>query len=143
MSSLLRNILALLAGLVAGVVLISLVQAINGRLYPLPAGFDPGNPEQMKQHAASLPPLAFVIVLASYLAGFTFAVYLATRASATMHARQGVLVAAFFGAASVMNLRAFSHPDWFWVANLVVLLAAVWFGIRAGIPKRLPAAAQP
>jgi hypothetical protein len=135
MKALLRNILALLAGVFSGVILISLLEQFNVRLYPPPSGFDPRNAESVKAYAATLPPPAFLIVLGSYLVGFTAAVFLATRLSGSVHHRQGVLAAAFFGAASVMNLLALPHPVWFWVANLVVLVAAAWLGLRWGLPK--------
>ena len=142
MKILLRNILALLAGVFAGVVLVSAIQFVNNRLYPTPEGFDPRNAEMMRQYVATLPLAAFLIVLLSYLVGFTAAVGLAARLSATAHQRQGVLVAAFFGAVSVLNLRAFPHPVWFWVGNLVVLLAAIWFGLRWGLPRNPPPAPE-
>ncbi|MBL9216597.1 MAG: hypothetical protein JNG83_14055 [Opitutaceae bacterium] len=135
MKIILRNILAMLAGILAGVVLVSVVQQINNRLYPTPEGFDPRNAEMMRQYIATLPPPAFLLVLLSYLVGFTVAVGLAARLSLTAHQRQGVLVAAFFGAVSFLNLRAFPHPVWFWIGNLVVLLAALWIGLRVGLPK--------
>lgn len=137
-----RNILAVLAGIVAGGIVISMIQAINSRLYPLPAGFDPANREMVRQHVASLPPLAFCVVLLSYAAGIPIAVFLAARLSATAPARQGVLIAAFFGAASVMNLLALPHPTWFWVANFAVLFFALWAGIRGGA-RRPPVTPAP
>lgn len=142
MPAVVRNILAVLAGFVAGGIVIAMIQAINTRLYPLPAGFDPGNREMMRQHMATLPPLAFGIVLLSYAAGFPIAVFLAARLSATAPARQGVLIAAFFGAASVMNLLALPHPAWFWVGNFVVLFCALWAGIRGGA-RRPPVSPGP
>lgn len=135
MIPILRNFLAALVGVVAGVGLIAVAEAINLRLYPLPPGFDPANTEQMKHYSASLPATAFLVVLAGYLVGITVAVGLAARLSGSRHARQGGLVAAFFGAASLMNLRAFEHPVWFWAANFAILLAALWVGLRFGLPR--------
>ncbi|WP_438480429.1 hypothetical protein [Oleiharenicola lentus] len=135
MKIIIRNCLALLAGLVLGVVAISVSQMVSMKLHPAPAGFDPNNQEMMKAYIAALPASAFIGVLIGYLIGFIAAVYVATRFSLTSHFRQGVLVAAFFGAASLMNLRAFPHPWWFWLGNVLALFAAVWFGVRWGTPK--------
>jgi hypothetical protein len=68
------------------------------------------------------------MVLLSYLAGFTLAVFLSIRFSATVPERQGLLTSMFFGAASVLNLLSLPHPMWFWVANLAVLMVATWVG---------------
>ena len=143
MPPLLRNILAQIAGVIVGVVCISVGETIDGRIYPPPAGFDPKNVEMVKQYAASLPPSALLIVLFSYAIGFSIAVLLATRLAATNHAVRGAVVGAFFGAATVLNLMAFPHPAWFWVGNFAVLLAATWLGIRLGLPTPGRASARP
>ena len=135
MPPLLRNILAQIAGVIAGVVCISVGETIDGRIYPPPPGFDPKNVELVKQYAATLPATALLIVLLSYAVGFFVAVFIATRLAATNHAVRGAVVGAFFGAATVMNLMAFPHPVWFWAANFAVLLAATWLGIRCGLPR--------
>ena len=114
---------------------VGLIQVINNRLYPLPAGFDPRNAEMVRQYAASLPATALLVVLLSYAVGFPLAVFITTRLAVTNPAQKGVLTAAFFGATSVVNLMALPHPVWFWVANFAVLLAAAWFGVRAGLAR--------
>ena len=136
MKAILRNILALLAGLALGMLVIVIAQNINLRLHPLPAGMDVRDAEAMKAYMQTQPPLALAIVLVGYLVGFTLAVFTATRLSLTSPFRQGLLVAAFFGAASFTNLRALPHPAWFWVGNFAVLFAALWLGLRWGMPKQ-------
>lgn len=135
MLPLLRNMLAQIAGVIAGVGCIFAGENLAGRVYPPPPGFDPKNVEMVKQSAAALPPSALLIVLLSYAVGFSVAVFVATRLAATNHAVRGAVVGAFFGAATVMNLMAFPHPVWFWAGNFAVLLAATWCGIRGGLPR--------
>lgn len=134
MPHLVRNILALLAGVFGGGFVVMLVQAVNGLLYPPPPGLNFRDAEQMKTYAATLPAGAFLVVLLSYLAGFTVAVFVAARLSGDAPRRQGVLTVLFFGAASVMNLMALPHPWWFWLGNAGVLAVAGWAGLRWGVP---------
>ncbi len=100
MKAIFRNILALLAGLAAGMLVIIVAQNINHQVHPLPAGMDVRDAAAMKAYMQAQPPLALVIVLLGYLVGFTAAVFTATRLSLTSPFRQGLLVAAFFGAAN-------------------------------------------
>lgn len=125
-----RNFLAVGAGLIAGVTIIFLIQAINLILYPLPAGLDTKDAVAIQAHASTLPLLAYFIVLFSYALGFTAAVMLTTRLAKTKPVRHGVFVGIFFAAASVINLTNLPHPVWFWIANLALPLPAVWFGTR-------------
>ena len=133
MAASLRNVLAVLGGILSGAVVVGLIQAINSRLYPLPANFDLQNAGMVRQYTAALPVQAFLIVLLSYAVGFPLAVFITTRLAVTNPAQKGVITAAFFGAASVMNLMALPHPVWFWIVNFAVLLFAAWFGVRAGL----------
>ncbi len=135
MKNLFRNILALLAGIVAGGVAIALIQALNARLFPPPAGLDFRDQAAAAKYMGTLPVGAFLMVLLSYLIGFTLAVFLAIRLSLSSPERQGLLATMFFGAASVMNLMSLPHPMWFWIANLVVLMVAAWLGGILGRKK--------
>jgi hypothetical protein len=135
MKAIFRNILALIVGVVVGIVFAAIAQNINLQVHPYPAGVDPRDAETLRAHMASQPASALLVLLGGYLVGFTAAVFVATRLSLTSHFRQGMLVAAFFGAASFTNLRALPHPAWFWVGNLVVLFVALWVGVRWGLPK--------
>ncbi len=128
MKGLFRNILAVLAAVLAGGLVIMFIQALNAKFYPAPPGLNFSDPAAVKQYASTIPVGAFLLVLLSYLAGFTLAVFLSIRFSATVPERQGVLTAMFFGAASVLNLLSLPHPMWFWIANLAVLSVATWAG---------------
>src|SRR5262245_10956719 len=118
MKNLFRNILALLAGIVAGGIVIACIQALNAKWYPPTAGLDFKDQAAVAKYMATLPVGAFGMVLLSYLVGFTLAVFLAIRLSVSVPERQGLLATMFIGAASVMNLMGLPHPMWFWVANL-------------------------
>jgi hypothetical protein len=128
MKNIFRNILAIVAAILAGGLVIMLIQALNAKLYPMPPGLDFKDSAAVKQYANSLPVGAFLMVLLSYLVGFTLAVFLAIRLSVSMPERQGLLTTMFFGAASVLNLLSLPHPMWFWIANLAVLSVAAWAG---------------
>lgn len=130
MKEILRNTLAAMAGAAVGMVLISLVQLLSAKLYPLPAGLDPADRAAMGEFIRTLPLAAKLLVLASYLVGVTGGAWLAGRLSFTAHHRQALMVTALFGVASVLNLMSFPHPAWFWVANLAAVAAAGWLALK-------------
>ena len=129
MSASARSALAVLAGVAVGVALIAGVEAASARLYPLPAGLDVHNREAMTNYVATLPLGAFLLVLAGYGVGAFGGGYLAARLAPGAPAKHASVIALFLVVASVINLMAIPHPDWFWVANLVVGLA---FPLLAG-----------
>ena len=63
-----RNILAVFVGLVVGMVVnMALIMLNMMVLFPMPAGMDMQNPEQMNGYIAALPAAAFFVVLAAHL----------------------------------------------------------------------------
>ncbi len=130
MKEIIRNTFAAMVGAVTGVVLISMLQIFSQRLYPLPAGLDPANKEAMGEFIRTLPATAMLLVLASYAIGVTVGAWLAGKLSHNADRRQAVMVTILFVAASVMNLLAFPHPLWFWVANFAVVIGGGWLAVR-------------
>ncbi len=135
----LRNTLAALAGALTAMVLILLVQSLNRWVYPAPAGVTPENKEAFLAYLQAAPLAALLVVLASYLVGVTAGAWLAGRLSFNFPARQAIMVVALYFVGSLMNLLAFPHPAWFWVANFAAVLGAGWLALKLQ-PAR-PAAA--
>ena len=136
MIQIVRNIVAAIAGTIAGGVSIALIQGLNGRLYPPPPGLDWKNSEAVAAYAKTLPAGAFLVVLASYAVGVTLGAWLAGKLSADFPYRQAIIVTGLFFIASLMNLFALPHPAWFWAANLILVPVAGWLALRLlGTPK--------
>jgi hypothetical protein len=138
MKILLRNILAAVLGVIVAGLVIAGIQQINLRIHPPPAGLDLKDAAALKAYVATLPVSAFIGVLLSYFVGVTGGGWLATRLSASRHARQGMMVGVLFFVASIANLNSLPHPVWFWIANLVVVPAAAWLGMKFGEPEERP-----
>lgn len=128
-----RSLLAVVAGAVGAFGLISAVQVIGSSLYPLPAGMDPTNREAMSAYVATLPIGAFLMVLLSYALGGLGGGFVAAKLASTARFTHAGVIAILLIAAAVMNLMTFSHPVWFWVANILVLLLFPRIGARLAI----------
>ena len=123
-----RSILAVLAGLAVGLVLIALGEVPTSVMYPLPPGVNYTDSAAMGDYVANLPLQAFLILLAAhafatFVAGFV-AAWIATRAKTT-HA---LVVGLFFPAAAVINLAMLPHPLWVGVAQILLYLPAAYAG---------------
>src|ERR1043165_4068225 len=61
-----KRILAVLAGVIAGVALVQATDMLSGKLYPPPAGIDFNNKEALKEMISNMPTNAFVLHLIGY-----------------------------------------------------------------------------
>lgn len=121
-----RSALVLLAGVVVAVIVVTLMDTMAGRIYPLPAGTDINNPESLRQAVAAAPTAAVLIVLAGWVLAAGAGSYVATRLATRSRAIHGLIVALFVLVATVGNLAAIPHPVWLWPAAIILIPAAGW-----------------
>jgi hypothetical protein len=130
MHPMIRSALVLLAGVVAALVMVVLMDRVAGSLYALPSGTDPNNPESMRQAVATLPVAAFLLLLAGWVLAGGVGSYTAARLATHARATHGLIVALFMVVATVGNLAKIPHPVWMWPASIILIPAAGWAATR-------------
>jgi hypothetical protein len=127
MGSIVRSVLAVLAGFVAGGVLTFAIQMINHLRYPPPADFDWSNSAHMKACIDSLTLTAFLTLLLSYAVGTFTGAWLTVRIARRAPWLHGLIIGALFLAAGIYNLVTIPyHPAWFaWVVQPLYIAMAL------------------
>jgi hypothetical protein len=121
-----RSALVLLAGVVAAVLVVVLMDAVVGSIYALPSGTDPNDPESLRRAVAALPTAAFVLLVVGWALASAAGSYLAARLAAHAPAAHGLIVALFVLVATIANLAKIPHPVWLWPATIILIPAAGW-----------------
>lgn len=118
-----RNVLAVLAGVVAAMLAIGGVEAIGHALFPPPPGLDLARAEDQARLMAVIPLEAKIAVVAAWFLGA-----LVGAAAAIAIARR-VLPAWIVGVAiaslGLWTTQIFPHPDWMLASAVVLPLVAV------------------
>lgn len=110
----LRMLIAIVVGIALAVGSVALFDAISHALYPLPPGLDLKDPAVQAVFVESLPDAAKAIIVSGW---FFAPLYGALAAIAiAKDSFPGWIVAAFFLAASTMNLILIPHPQWMVIA---------------------------
>lgn len=123
-----RAILGTIVGVVAGTVVILLIEILGHNVYPFPPGVDPKDPESLKAYMAAAPLGASLFVLAAYAFGsFTGG---AAGAAAGGKRGAGVATGGVLMILGIVALLMYPHPVWFWAASLALYLPAAWLGAR-------------
>ena len=128
----LRKLLAILAGAVAGYLVVMTIEMLNLVLFKPPAGMNFGDPAAMRSWIESLPQTAFILILVAWLLGALVGVFIATRIGRSPV--PGIIVGVLLLAATVSNFFKFPHPAWVMVAAVVGLIAVTWFATRVRRP---------
>ncbi len=126
-------VLSRLAGLVVGLLVITVVEGVSSKVYPLPRGIDPSNPEAFKAYLAQLPLGAFILVFVGWGAGSFLGSWSAVRIAPQRRIAPGVVVGVVLLGAGVANMLMLPHPIWFWGTALVVFALSTYFGTKVGV----------
>ncbi|CAN8063061.1 unnamed protein product [Agarophyton chilense] len=125
MQSLLKNTLAFILGLVTSSVVMSAVQSLGSRAFPVSP-----SPESPMKHVLSPPLGAYLFMEASYilgsiLGGFVLA-KLACSHTGELIMALGIVLTVF----GVQNVITIAHPLWFAVVSLCTFLPGVHYGAK-------------
>ena len=116
-----RNILALLAGLLVMGLTVAAVQVAGHALFPPPSGIDPGDHEQMVAYIARMPVLALAWVLLAYAAGAVAGGFTAAKLSRARPSRLPWAIGTVLLALVVMNFVLIPyHPLWMMALGILV-----------------------
>lgn len=117
-----RPILGVLAGLVVGIMLVGLVEALGIRLIPPPPGMDPTDPASIAAAVRTMPVGSFLFVLAAWFLGAGVGASTAMRFARSDARWPGLAVGGVILAATLYNLWTIPHPLWVAAAGVVGII---------------------
>jgi hypothetical protein len=127
-----RAVLGTIVGVVAAFVCMMIAEGINHALYPIPSGVDPRDTAAIKRLVATLPPGAFVMVLAGWLIGTLLGTYLAAKIGRSRV--PAYIVGVILLCLGIVNSIIIPQPLWFDALACLIFLAAPFAGIAMAKP---------
>ena len=121
-------ILAVIAGILVGGMVVGAVEALGHRVYPVPADLDPSDPKALGEYIAQLPAGAFLFVLLAFAFG---ALGGSLVASLIGGRTPGIIVGAVLCLFGFLNLVMIPHPVWFGPGVLLANGLGTMLGIQA------------
>ncbi len=121
-----RSIIAVLAGVVVGAILILIVEGAGHLMIPPPPGFDLANPDSVK----SVPVAAKVAVLAAWFVG-SFGGGAAASIIARRWAPAAWVVAATIFLLSAVTMAEIPHPGWMMAGAIAVIALGGFLAVKA------------
>jgi hypothetical protein len=135
MGTVLRSILAVVAGFVVASVVMMAVETVNGRvLHPQLGRIAEGmtDREAIRSLLASAPIGAFLVVMAGWAIGSLAGGWLAARVARRAPVGHALVLGALLTLGGIANNLMVPPPLWFWITSLLVLLPAAYAGGRLG-----------
>ncbi len=135
MRSVVRTVLAVVAGSVVAGVVVAIIESFGHVIYPPPPGLDPSDREALRAAMENAPAGALVLVLIAWAGGTLAGGWVAARLAARSPLAHGLVVGAILLGGGLFNMIMIPHPAWFSVAGLLVFLPAAYLGVRLARPR--------
>ena len=131
MNSKIRNVLAIIVGLIAGsAVNMGLVMA-GAQIIPPPAGVDVTDVESIQSHLHLFEFRHFVIPFLAHAVGTLVGAYVAAIIAASYKLMLGLVIGVLFLIFGIINVFMLPSPAWFVVVDLLgAYIPMAWIGTR-------------
>lgn len=135
MNSIVRGILAVIAGFVVACIVMVIVEAINGHvLYPDLAKQAQGvtDRDEIRRIFAAAPVCSLLVVLLGWTLGSFLGGFTATRIGKRPPFRHAFIVGALITLGAIANNLMLPPPAWFWLAGVILPIPAACTGALLG-----------
>lgn len=137
MNPIVRNIIAVLLGLVTGGCVNMAIVALGGQLVPVPEGADVSDLEGLKESMKLFTPVNFLFPFLAHAIGTLVGAFVAARLAASRPVQLALVIGVFFLLGGISMVAMVGGPVWFCVADLVLAyLPMAWLGaVLAGTTR--------
>ncbi len=115
-----KKVFAVIAGLLLGAVLMTLVQMLGHQIYPQPEGTDPSDMNALSQYVKTAPFMALFFVILSYAVAAFSSGYVSTLIAGDQKRLYALICGAVFLIQSVFMMQSLPTPLWFWILGILV-----------------------
>jgi len=134
MNPLVRNVLAVILGLVAGSVVNMLVVRGSSSIVPPPAGADMTTAEGVRAAMSRMTPVHFLMPFLAHALGTLAGGFVAAVTAASHKMKFVLAIGVVFLAGGIVAVSMIGGPLWFMACDLVLAyLPMAWLGGRMGI----------
>lgn len=132
----LRNVGAMIAGLVVGMIVnLALVQ-LNTVLFPLPDGVDLADRARMRDAIQDLPAAAWILVFVAHLGQSFVGAWVAARLGSSHWMILAMIVGIVSLGSGIANAMLLAAPAWTWL-EMPFYLVVAWMAGRAETARRI------
>lgn len=137
MPPIMRNILSVVAGIVAGCAVNMTIIIVGPMIIPPPEGVDMADMDKFAENLKLLKPANFVAPWVAHALGTLAGAFVAARLAASHHMKFAIGIGGLFLLGGIMMVTMYGGPMWFIVLDLVgAYLPMGWLGGLLGSGRK-------
>ncbi|WP_370101141.1 hypothetical protein [Xanthomarina gelatinilytica] len=134
MNSTVKNILAVIAGLVIGSIVNMGLITISGSIIPPPEGVDNSTMEGLKESMHLFQPKHFIFPFLAHALGTLVGAFIASKIATTRKMTFAMIIGVFFLIGGITSVMMLPSPTWFSILDIVVAyIPMAWIGGKFAI----------
>jgi len=130
-----RNLIAVIVGLGAGVTFNMVFVFINLEFFPMPAGVSMDDQDSFNAWLETLPDTAFLLPVVAHLAQAFGGGWIAARLCASRPLEMAMVIGGLSMIGGILNLNQIPHPGWMW-GELPFYLLLAWVAGNIEVKRR-------
>lgn len=115
-----KNILAVIIGIVIGGFVNMLLVNIGPSVIPLPAGADISTMDNLRESMKLFTPINFIFPFLAHALGTLIGAFIAAKFAASHHVKLAMLIGVFFLVGGIAAVNMLGGPVWFIVTDLLL-----------------------
>ena len=115
-----KNVLAVIIGIMVGWIVNMFIVMMSGQIVPMPEGVNPNDLESLKASAHLFKPIHYLMPFLAHALGTLVGAFMAAKVAAKNPARIGLIVGVFFLLGGILAATMIPAPIWFIIADLVL-----------------------
>ncbi len=138
MNPILKNVLAIMAGVIVGMVVNMAIISISGSIAPLPEGVDPNDIESIKSNIHRYSTGNLILPIIAHALGTLTGAFTAAKLAAKAHKVLALTIAAFFLIGGIMMIQMIPEaPMWMKATDLLLAYMPMgWLGWKLAGAKK-------
>lgn len=134
MNPIIRNILAVVTGLIVGSAVNMGIIMISGNIIPPPPGVDVTDMESLKSSMYLFEAKHLIFPFLAHAVGTLVSAFIAALMAVSHNIKIALIIGVFFLLGGIMNIFMLPSPIWFAVLDLVgAYIPMAWFGSKLAI----------
>lgn len=125
-----KRILPVIAGLFVGWIVIFVLESINHIFYPPPTDIDFTDKEALTAFMEELPPLAFVLLLISWMIGTFVGGIVGAAVNKAAWKNTSIILGVIMALGSIINMTLIPHSTWLIIVASVGYVPCAYLGAR-------------
>ncbi len=128
-----RNIVAVIAGFSASIIIIIIGEALAHVMNPLPEGVNMNDPESFKIFIANAPVSLHLIILCNYALACFVGALISSSIALDKKMNKAISLGGMFMGVGMFSLISLSHPIWVVVCSVFVFLPFAYLGGKLAV----------